>query len=412
MSTPGQPIRLEGAEAKLEGDHYQLTFGDQEASKRRYAAAAPAGLLKPAAMQLPPSPLETPANGADYIVIAHPSLVEAVQPLLTWRQEQGLRTTLVTTEQVFDRFSQGVPDPAAITDFLRWASTEWPGPAPRFVLLAGDASYDPRDFSNGPNKDLVPTHFHPTTEMGETAGDNPLADITGDGLPDLAIGRLPAQTPAQMAAMVAKTIAYEQGDPQADWRRRLLFVADDDDSFFPSFNTEMIATLPSDLQVEELSIGVDEDVRSRLLDALNEGVGVLSYMGHGAIDIWAREEILGNDDIAGLRQNGRLPFVVVWACLSGYFQHPELTSLGETLLLTPNAGAVAALVPTGETFPQDQQVMAAALLQDHLLTTPTVGEALLASFRELDPKPTRPTRHRQHLRSPRRSGLAPSPGNF
>jgi hypothetical protein len=353
-------------------------FGDETPGERRYWAASASALLAPAAIRPAAAAILPPAAGADYIAITHPSLAEALQPLLKHRQGQGLRTVVVSAEAIADQFGAGVAGPDALTDFLRWATTTWPAPPPRFLLLAGDASYDA-----DPQADLVPTGLVATGEVGETASDTDLADLDRDGLPDLAVGRLPARTPEQMAAMVAKTLAYEQAEA-AGWQRQGLFVADDDDPFFARFDQQMMALLPPGFQAEATTIG-EEDVRARLSAAWQAGRGLISYMGHGATNLWAQEEILTNADIAGLDAGGKLPLVVVWACLSGYFHHPSQDSLGETLLLTPQRGAAAALVPTGATFASDQMVLAQALFGRHLFSSPTVGEALLASYRELDP---------------------------
>ena len=380
------PIELTGFSTEKVDDAYQVSFVDEQSGSRRYYATSEDALPAPTSIQPAPDPLTVPPDGADYIVIVHPSLRKAVQPLVEYREGQGLRTAVVTTEQVYQRFSQGLPTPEALTDFLRWAHDEWPSPSPRFVLLAGDASYDPLGYTSGPYQNLVPTGLQDTQEMGETASDNILADLDGDGLPDLAIGRFPAQTPEEMQAMVEKTLAYEQEAPAGEWRQQMLFIADDDDNYFGQFNQDMADHIPTDFQTTQMVIGDEEDVRSDLLQSLNNGERLVSYMGHGAVNIWAQEEILTNDDIADLNQDGRLPFVVVWACLSGFFHHPATESLGETLLLTPGKGAVAALVPTGQTFPTNQHVLADALFGRYLFQTPTIGEALNASLRELNPQ--------------------------
>ncbi len=383
-----QPVRLTGVRAEKTGDSYAVRFQDDTPGEKRYIAFTPRG-INPAevSVALAPPPLTAPEKGADYIIIAPPGMVEAVQPLLNWREAQGLRTAIATTDQIYLKFSAGLQSPDAITDFLRWATETWPEPAPRFVLLAGDASYDPLGYlPDAANKNLIPTAFVPTVVLGETASDNAMADIDGDGLPDLAIGRFPGQTPADIAAMVDKTIAYEKERPAGDWIDALLFVADDDDPFFSAFNEEMIGLAPPGFETENLVIAPDNDIRPELLAALNQGRGLVSYMGHGAVDIWAQEEIFTTEDVAELNQAGRLPIMLVWACLNGYFQHPNRTSLGETLLLTPEKGAVAGLFPTGETFPNDQLVMARALFGESLFASPTLGEALLGAARQLDPE--------------------------
>lgn len=379
-ATGTPPTRLIDFNVDGSGQDYFLDFSDSAGGERRYWAAAAPGFLAPASLRAAADPIVPPAKGADYIAITHPSLVQALQPLLEWRQTQGLRVAVVTTDAIADQFGNGVIGPDAIRNFLKWATQTWPLPAPRFVLLAGDASYDA-----GAKTDLVPTGLVSTAEIGETASDTDLADLDRDGLPDLAIGRLPARTPDQLRAMTDKTLAYEQHPVAGDWRQQAFLVADDDDAFFSSFNDQMAALLSGQYQVEQATVGQDGDVRAKLLAAWQAGQGLISYMGHGATSLWAQEEILTNDDISRLDSQGKLPFVVVWACLSGYFHHPEQLSLGEALMLTPNRGAVAALVPTGSTFAFDQLALAQALFGQHLFTTPTVGEALLASYRELDP---------------------------
>jgi hypothetical protein len=378
------PRRLTDVLVRREGGSYRLRFGRTAPTPGRYWAAAAGALLSPRTVR-PVAPLPAVADGADYIAIAHPTLAAAVEPLLHWRQQQGWRTALVTTDQIADAFGAGHLTAAAITAFLRRAVATWPPPAPRFVLLVGDASYDPYDYLQGPYKNLVPTATVRTQVMGATASDAALADLDGDGWPDLALGRFPAQTPAEVATMVAKTLTYEQALPPGAWRRQVLFVTDNDDPFFRTFNARLLPLLPEAFRPTMLTIGEDADVRAALLQALNEGRRLVNYMGHGAPDLWAQEGILHTEDVAQLRAGNRLGLVLMWACLSGYFIHPQRQSLGEALVLAPESGVVAALVPTAETYASDQEVLAQALFAHHLFHEPTLGEAWQAALRRLDP---------------------------
>jgi len=57
-----------------------------------------------------------------------------------------LTTRIVPMDAIYDQFSYGEEDPAALKAFLAYASSNWTK-APRYVLFGGDASLDPRDSS-------------------------------------------------------------------------------------------------------------------------------------------------------------------------------------------------------------------------------------------------------------------------
>jgi hypothetical protein len=71
--------------------------------------------------------------------------MEALEPLRQLRESQGLRVALIDIEDLYDEFSFGNKSPRAIKDFLASAKARW-SRAPRFVLLVGDASFDPRNY--------------------------------------------------------------------------------------------------------------------------------------------------------------------------------------------------------------------------------------------------------------------------
>ena len=110
---------------------------------------------------------------------------------------------------------------------MRHARASWKLP-PRFLLLVGDATIDPRDYAGFGDADFVPTKLialeGETAEL-ETASDDWFVDVDDDGLPDVAIGRLPVRTLDQANAIVAKTLAYEM-EADAPWMNDVLFVAD------------------------------------------------------------------------------------------------------------------------------------------------------------------------------------------
>ena len=116
-------------------------------------------------------------------------------PLVALRASQGHQAALVSIDDVYDEFSFGVRSPQALKDFLSHARTTW-AVAPRYVVLAGDATFDPRDYAALGFGDFVPTRLVDMSQIElETASDDWFVDANADGLPELAIGRLPVRTP-------------------------------------------------------------------------------------------------------------------------------------------------------------------------------------------------------------------------
>jgi hypothetical protein len=104
-------------------------------------------------------------------------------------------------------------------------------PAPSYVLLVGDGHFDFKNYfgNSGPNY-LPPLLGDFDPFIGETASDNQyVTEIGDDILPDVFIGRLPANTPGEATAMDNKILSYEQSPVQGDWAKRLTFVADNAD---------------------------------------------------------------------------------------------------------------------------------------------------------------------------------------
>lgn len=327
--------------------------------------------------------LRQPDRGADYIVIypEDANFMTALQPLLAYRASQGLRVTAVPLEQIFAEFGYGQQDAHAIRKFLSYAQANWQPPAPRFVLLAGDASYDIHNNLSGKNENLLPAQMvHLAT--GYASSDTWYALTTESGLavPQMAIGRFPAQTPAQLEAMVAKTMAYEQNG-RTYWQQRALFVTDSEPEF-DAQNDALAAQLASDgYEVSALRMDQNETLHYDLMGALAKGVGLINYSGEGYVSQWGDGQMFTGEDAEMLAYNGHTPIFTTFTCNNGAFTEPQDDSLAENLLWVEEGGIVAAVAPTSSiglqpTLAHLGDLFYAALLDD---TVATVGEALLAA---------------------------------
>ncbi|HVN31768.1 MAG TPA: C25 family cysteine peptidase, partial [Thermoanaerobaculaceae bacterium] len=313
------------------------------------------------------------SNGADLVIVAHRSLLSALEPLRALRESQGLKVAVVDVESVFDEFAFGVKGPQAIRDLLAHAKATWTRP-PRYLLLAGDASYDPRNYLYG-YADLVPTKLVDIVYM-ETASDDWFADFDSDGIADLAVGRIPVQSAAEAATVVGKLVTYD-GGPQFG-RVLLLADANDEDNDFEGLSAQVKAVLPGKVYVSEVLRGQvgDAAAKSELASQLIHGQTLVNYLGHGSIAMWHGNLLTAEE--ARTLSNYYYPFVVSMTCLNGFFHDPHQESLGEGLLEGPG-GAVAVWASSGLTESKAQVTIDEALIRLLFSGTTTLGDATKAA---------------------------------
>ena len=352
LTDPSAPIELAGR-VFAQGGSYAVTVDMAGQGTRTLLALTDNRIKSPASITLnEPSNLRAKKGKANLLIIARREFFDALEPLRALRESQGLRVRMVDIADVFDEFSNGESNPQAIRDFLSFAATTWKK-KPSFVLFAGQGSLDPRNYLGFGDGDIVPTKLIDTALM-ETASDDWFVDFNDDGLPELAVGRLPFRTQNEAATMVSKILSYERSNSASE----ALLVADANDGFdFEAASGLVGDTLPAGLKINRVERGrVDAaSAKTALIDAINRGQKIVNYMGHGSVNQW-KGDLLTNDDARGLT-NDRLSLFVMMTCLNGYFQDAALDSLAEALLKAERGGAVAVWTSSGMTGPGEQAVM-------------------------------------------------------
>jgi len=327
-----------------------------------------------------PSTWHRGEQAADIAIIAHEAFIASVRPLQALREGQGWSAALIDVEDLYDEFGFGNKSALAVKSFLDLAQDSWRKP-PRFVLLVGDASFDPRNYLGLGNVDFVPTKLVDTALL-ETASDDWFVDWNGDGLPETAIGRLPVRTAEEASVVVSKIVGYEQAR-SGQWTKKALLVADNPDVYdFETQSASVGSLLPEGISVEGVFLGWTDIAmaRSMLREKLNAGQLLVNYLGHGSVELWASEALFSSDDAAGLTNSPRLPFVVSMTCLNGFFHDLYAECLAEALLKARQGGAVAVWASSGLTEPYEQTVVNKELIR--LLFgggAPTLGEAVLGA---------------------------------
>ncbi len=364
-----------------------------------------------------PSNLAATDNRADYIIIAHRTLLDAIEPLAELHRSRGLAVTVADVEDVYDEFYHGVAHPQALRSFLEHAHQRWARPAPRFVLLVGDASWDAKnarvvdanyaDWTYHPRESsrfiknastayaqdadlnrrgLIPTWQHATSQ-GHSASDNRFVSFGGGFTPAMAIGRLPVVEASEVAEIVDKTVRYVSRPEVGPWRRSVLLITNESQGFQRQSDRvadDVSAAGFAPLKIYPASSEVSNEHHSaRLIESFNDGQLFVHFLGHGGRYIWRTgpPDLKKNHDLFTLdhldqrEPTDRLPVVLSLTCYSAPFDHPSADSIGEKLLRLDGRGAIAVFAASWRNSPSARwgQVLFDEMTRDGA----TVGEAIM-----------------------------------
>lgn len=366
---------------------YQVTFQDEIGDGQvRYLAVTPARALSPLRIEAGAAPDGIdPPLGADYILIAHEEFVDCAQRLAAFRESQGLRVAVVTTQAIYDAFNGGILSPEAIRAFIRHAYRNWPPPAPRYVTLVGDGTWD---YKNPASQSFVPVYQTWTLKWGMTSSDHMYACVEGDDLlPELAVGRLPVSSNVELDGILDKIIQYERSPQLGPWRKEVLFIGGAGQLF--SFQSESLINdqVPPQFDVSRLYVekgspfwGDTED----LIRKVDQGAVLVSFRGHGGGGIWSDAGLFGLEDVQRLSNTDRLPFVTSFTCFTAAFDEPDRRCLAEELLSAQKKGAVGLFGSTGLARLYNDYLYSVLLLPKLLSArSARIGDVLAAATSDL-----------------------------
>jgi hypothetical protein len=316
---------------------------------------------------------------ADLLIVAHPTLMAQAQRLAQLHQQQnGLRTRVVTTDQVYNEFGSGSPDPTAIRDFVKMYYDKYKNNStdkPKHLLLFGDASFDYKDRLNN-NTNLVPAYennFSLDPLSGYTSDDfygflDDNEDINAGTIInylDIGIGRIPAKNIDEAKNFVDKVITYLSPQSFGLWRNNLSFIADDEDQNLHLQDAEVITATANttapvfnqqkiylDAFRQESGAGGSRypQVNQAINNQVYNGTLIWNYSGHGGAKRLAEEDILDQDMVNSWNNPYRLPLFITATCDFAPYDNPSVNSIGEEILLRPKNGAIALMTTTRAVF--------------------------------------------------------------
>ena len=344
-------------------------------------------------------------DDVELIVIYHPTFENDIERYVEHRSSFGnLNVKAVNINHVYNEFSGGKVDPSAIRDLAKMVYDRTDNF--KYLLLVGDGSFDYKQLT----PDIPDHNFIPAYETKESL--DPIDGFPTDdfyalldinegtnlkGQLDIAVGRFPVKTAEEFTGLVDKLIHYDtHPDTQGDWKLKLGFAADDEDSGrhltdtedianqtklrYPDFNQQKIYF---DAFLQESTPGGARfpDATKELNNAVFKGLLVLNYLGHGGPKGWAQERVLQVSDIQSWNNYDNIPLLITATCTFAGYDEPSVESAGEVSLLNERGGAIGLFSTTRAVFASDNKRLVSSVY-DTMFTTQggqlqTLGEILM-----------------------------------
>jgi len=255
------------------------------------------------------------------LVICHGAFMDAMQPFVDWKNQKGIPTTMVDVSLVGGSASilQNY-----IANYFQTNSNL------AYVLLVGDHQQIPS---------ILTSAGSPIVSGGSDPRFGMIIPSTSDNYPDLFISRFSAETVPHVQTQVERTIFYERDILDGDWLNKATGLASNDG--YPSYaqghlgefdfiHMENIRQLLLGYTYNEVdqfyqannSFGIPTPSITTIMNAFNDGRGLINYAGHGTEISWDwtnPRNFFTSTNVNQLTNVEKLPHIFSVACVNGRF---------------------------------------------------------------------------------------------
>ena len=290
---------------------------------------------------------------ADYLIIAHPSFIGTeLDEFVQFKTTLGHNVRVVDWLEVVNTYGYGNNTPSALNNFLLNASELY---GIENVLIVGGHTFDYFGITDENIVNFIPSHYRPVSVFEYTATDNPYADLNGDNIPEIAIGRWPVRSVEELSLIIKKTKDWHQ-NRQDNATQDAYLVGQAIDSQNLSFEEQLnnrvkapLLTLNEINQVNTLYLDnlppeitdVVSHTRQQLENEINNGTDIISFSGHASPTAWGFQNIINTSFIQGLENQGEPILLMPLACYITHYESVSTNTLAHQWLFSGDRGAAA-----------------------------------------------------------------------
>ncbi len=324
---------------------------------------------------------------AEHLVITHPLFTgpELDAYLLARTGFSIGRSAVVTTDEIFTRYSGGLRDAESIHAYIKEYAQN--NDLASVMIVGGDV-YDYHDNLGIGAVSFVPTLYRaagPLSLIQFAPVDSLYGDVDDDGLPDVPVGRLPVRTIDELVILLNKMKSYTEknGDTRAT------FAADaqrDDSEYDFAASSDALADVLQERGWNITKVYIDDlgaaEIKIALINSLNSGPRLALYTGHSAPSTWSADRIFSYRDAIALLNVNSPSAYIQWGCYNTYFSSPYSDSMSHGLML---AGEQGAAIVVGSSTLTDAAAEAefAALFQSEIMESKqSYGEAFIQAKKQ------------------------------
>ncbi len=319
----------------------------------------------------------------DYIIISHPDFIETAQQLANLHNSNGLSVKTVDINDIYNQFSDSIVDPLAIKDFIKHINRN---KALSYVLLVGADNYDYKGYLSVDHFSHIPSIYSAIDDIVRYApADSLYTDLDGDNISDIAIGRLPVRTVAELQLLINKELEFVS---QSATTISSQFITDkqDDNYSYTQISNDLHALIPqwNILTANRDDYSSEAETKQKILDNFSQNPRLTTYLGHSGPRNWfSFPSAFTYNDIIDINNSESPSVVMQWGCWNSYYVEPEANTMAHRFLFNNDKGAVAVFGASALTSVKSEKALAALILPELAKPKQTIGKAMLIAKKKL-----------------------------